>query len=79
VKKWKTEAIIAVVLVCASLGIWWFVATKDERQAKAQFELLVNFANRQQVEIAIITQNAELKRLKQLMPQSLPQSPVDKE
>lgn len=62
--KWKIEAIIVAVLICVGLGVWWFVSTKEARQANAQFEELVEFANRQQVEIAIIRQAAELRQLR---------------
>lgn len=66
-KKWKIEAIIVVVLLVLGLGIWWYISTGDERQASAQFEQLVKYANRQEVEIAIIKQDAELKMLKRAM------------
>ena len=64
-KKWTYELIIVVVLLCIGLGVWWFVATKDVRQAEAEFEQLVKFANRQAVEIAVIKQSAELQQLTQ--------------
>ncbi len=62
--KWGYELIIVAVLVVVGLGIWWFVATKDERLADVQLEQLVKFANRQAVEIAIIKQTGELEHLK---------------
>lgn len=62
--KWKVEVIIVTVALCVAGSIWWYLSTRAERQADAQFEQLVNFANRQQVEIAIIKQSAELGQLK---------------
>jgi hypothetical protein len=64
-KKWKYELIAVVVLVGIGAGIWWFVATKDERALEAQFQQLVEIANRQQVEIAVIEQAARLQQLRQ--------------
>lgn len=63
-KKWTYEAIIVAVLLCVGGGIWWYVATKDERQADAQYLQWVKFAERQAVEIRIIRQSAELSQLR---------------
>lgn len=71
--KWKreitvlivVEVIVVLVLIAIGLGIWCFASTSDERAADAQFDRLVKFANRQQVEIAVIKQAAELQQLKQ--------------
>lgn len=63
-RKWTYELIVVVALIGIGLGVWWFIATKDERAADAQFERLVKFANRQQVEIAVIKQAAELQQLR---------------
>lgn len=65
--KWTYELIAVAVLFCIVGGACWLQATwasKDQRQADAQFEQLVRFANRQQVEIAIIKQATELRWLK---------------
>ena len=63
-RKWTCEAIIVAVLLCMGGGRWWFVATKNERQADAQYEQYVKFAKRQAIEITIIKQAAELNRLR---------------
>ncbi len=62
----KKIVIIAILLVVGGF-IWWFVSTKDERARKVQYKQLVNFANRQVVEIAVIKQAAELQQLKVAM------------
>ncbi len=58
----KKLVIIALLLGIAVTG--WLNCTKDERSAKARYEQLVEFANRQAVEIAIIEQAARLQQLK---------------
>lgn len=66
-KKWKYELIIVVAALCIGLGGWWFVATKDERAEKAELEMMINFAQRQALEIAIIEQASKLTGYKQQM------------
>lgn len=81
-RKWTYELIVIAVVICVGLGIWWFVATKDQRAAEAQFKQLVKIANRQAVEIAVIRQAAELEQLKrtlaknQRLQQPIPQPPL---
>ena len=78
IPKWTYELIVVVVVLCIVGGILWFVSTKDERAANVQFERMVRFANRQQVEIAIIKQAVELRYLRteiQNAQQSVPQQP----
>ena len=77
--KWTYEAVVVGLLIIVGLGIWWFIATKDERAADAQFERLVKFANRQQVEIAVIRQAAELQQLRAAIQraQTLSQVPIE--
>lgn len=64
-KKWKYELIVVVALVCVGSGVWWFAATKNERAVKAKYKQLLEIANQQSVEIAIIEQAARLQQLKQ--------------
>ncbi len=77
-KKWKLELTIVVVLLCVGSCVWWFVSTKDTRRAEAQYEQLLNFANRQAVEIAVIEQAAKLELIKRTLsenkkpPQTVP-------
>ncbi len=59
----KTIIIVAVILVAVGC-VWRFVATEDERKARAQYKQLEKFANRQAVEIAVIEQAARLQQLK---------------
>ncbi len=66
-KKWKIEVTIVLMLIGIAIGIWWFIDTNPERKTNAQFEQLVKYANRQEVEIAIIKQDAELRMLKQAL------------
>jgi len=83
-KKWMYEAIIVAVLLCIGGGVWWFVATKDERRANAQYAQYVKFAERQAVEIRIIRQSAELSQLRAALaeaqkpkPAIIPSKPPD--
>ncbi len=66
-KKWKIEVTIVLVLMGIAIGVLWFIHTNPERKTNAQFEQLVKYANRQEVEIAIIKQDAELRMLKQAL------------
>lgn len=75
-KKWKLELIIVVVLLCMGGCIWWSVSTKDARKAKAQYEQLLNYANRQAVEIAVIEQAAKLELLKRTLAKGKKLQPV---
>lgn len=68
--RWSCELIIVAVLVIVGLSVWWFVSTKDTRQANVQYEQLIKFANRQAVEIAIIEQASKLANYKQQMTQN---------
>ncbi len=68
-KKWKYEVIIVAVLLVVGLGVWWFVATKDERATKADTELMIKFAQRQALEIAIIEQTSKLTDYKRQIAQ----------
>ncbi len=60
----KTVIVLCLILFAAASG-YWFVTTKDERAKKAQYKQLVDFAERQAVEIAIIEQASKLKGYKQ--------------
>ena len=63
----KKIVIIAVVALIVGGSGWWWNSTKDERQAKATYEQLIDFANRQAVEIAVIEQAEILQQLKQML------------
>lgn len=66
-KKWTYELIVVAALLVVGLGIWWWNSTKVERAANAQYEQFVKVAARQEVEIRIIRQAAELARMKQII------------
>ena len=62
------KIVIAIVLLLITGGsVWWFVSTKEERAVKAEYDLLVKFAQRQAVEIAIIEQRSKLLNYQQQM------------
>ncbi len=62
--KWKIELIVVALVLLVVCGVWWYQETAPARKAAAEFDTLVTFANRQEVEIAIIKQAAELQQLK---------------
>ena len=64
-KKWKVEVIVILLVLLVGLGIWWFITTKDERAANAQYLRLIKFSQRQAVEIAVIEQASKLENYKQ--------------
>ena len=66
---WKIAIIVSAILLCGVVCICWVVTNKAST-AEAEFQQLVEFANRQQVEIAIITQTMELERVKTLFAES---------
>ena len=63
----KKIVIVVIVLLIAGGSIWYFVSTKDSRAAKSEYKMLVKFANRQTVEIAIIEQRSKLLDYQQQM------------
>lgn len=75
--KWKYE-LMAVGLVIVIIGVVeFYMKSAPQRKADAEFDTLVRFANRQEVEIAIIEQSVKLAEYKRQMakPQK-PTSPV---
>ena len=62
--KFDVKKLVIVTLLLGIVVTGWLNCTKDERSAKARYEQLVEFANRQTVEIAIIEQAARLQQLK---------------
>ncbi len=62
--RWKIELGVIAVLLVIILSVWWFVSTKDERTANAEIEVLIKFAQRQALEIAIIEQRSKLLNYK---------------
>lgn len=61
--KKKIVIVLALMLVAGGFT-WWFNFSKVSRKQKSEYKQLVRFANRQEVEIAIIKQVTELQRLR---------------
>ena len=51
-------AIVALLIICGSA--YWWNSTKDERAEKAGIKTMVDYAQRQALEIAIIEQASKL-------------------
>ena len=55
------KTIITVVLILASVaGVWWYISTADSRAEKAEINLMIKYAQKQALEIAIIEQASKL-------------------
>ncbi len=63
--KWSYEAIIVLVLIVIGLGIWWYVDNAPQRKADSKIEVMIKFAQKQALEIAIIEQASKLENYKQ--------------
>jgi cytoskeletal protein RodZ len=76
-KKWKIELIMVTVAIVLAGVIWWGVSTSEERTQKNRLKALARIANQQSLEIAIIKQNVELRKLKaELAPKPAPHAVV---
>ena len=64
--KLSTKWIVVVLALVLIIGgsVWWFNSTKVSRKQKSEYKQLVRFANRQEVEIAVIRQASILQKLK---------------
>ena len=67
-------AVLLIVVFCG--GIAWFMETAPKRKVKAEIKVLVDFAQRQALEIAIIEQSVKLAQYKRQIAKS-PVSPVE--
>ncbi len=65
----KKVIIVVCVLLIASGSVWWFIATKDSRTAKKEYESLVRFAELQAVKIAVIEQASKLNNYQRQLKQ----------
>ena len=65
---YKNVAIFIVVLAVILGGAKWFKDTAPRRKAKSETKMLIEYANRQALEIAIIEQSIKLNKYKQGMP-----------
>lgn len=52
-------------IICG--GIWWYMETAPARKAKAEIKLMIDYVQRQALEIAIIEQSSKLADYRQQM------------
>ncbi len=50
--------VILIAIVCG--GVWWYMETAPQRKAKAEVKAMIDFVQRQALEIAIIEQSSKL-------------------
>ena len=72
----KKCVVVLCLLAIAGGAVYWFVSTKEERADKAGIEILIKFAQRQALEIAIIEQASKLTNYKQQLAVMQKQTPV---
>ncbi|MGR3292493.1 MAG: hypothetical protein ACUZ9M_00590 [Candidatus Scalindua sp.] len=60
----KKIVMVLILILIAGGSFWWFVSTKDIRKEISNYKALIRFANRQEVEIAVIKQSSILQQLK---------------
>ncbi|KKN59763.1 hypothetical protein LCGC14_0538530 [marine sediment metagenome] len=60
------KKIVALLVLLAVIcgGVWWYADTAPQRKAKAEIETMINFVQRQALEIAIIEQSSKLQNYK---------------
>ncbi len=63
----KKLVIVVLVIVVFCGGVVWYMETAPQRKTKAEIKVLVDFAQRQALEIAIIEQSAKLANYKRQM------------
>ena len=74
----KTVVIIVLIAIFCG-GVWWYMETAPQRKAKAELKTMIDFAQRQALEIAIIEQSSKLANYKRQMAKTQkPVSPVSK-
>ena len=78
-KKFKIEILVAVIIALGGGGFWGVAATGPERKAKAETQRLIDFAQRQALEIAIIEQSVKLTKYKKQIAESQNPAPVSVE
>ncbi len=71
------KKVVGVLILMAVVlgGIWWCMETAPQRKTKAEIKVLVDFAQRQALEIAIIEQSVKLAEYKRQIAK-VPVSPV---
>ena len=58
--KWTYEIIVLLVGAILAGSGWYWSATKDDRIAEAELQVMIKYAQRQALEIAIIEQASKL-------------------
>lgn len=72
------KLVIAIVLIAVFCGsVAWYMETAPERKTNAEIKVMIKFAQRQALEIAIIEQSSKLANYKQQMAAQKPKPPID--
>ncbi len=58
--KWKWEVIVISLVVAIGLACWWADSTKAQRAEDKEIDVMIKYAQRQALEIAIIEQASKL-------------------
>ena len=72
----KKVVVVLVLMVVVFGGVWRYMESAPQRKTKAEIKVLVDFAQRQALEIAIIEQSVKLAEYKRRIAQP-PVSPVE--
>ncbi len=75
-KKWKIELMMVLAAVVIGGSIWAVVATEPKRKAKAETQKLIDFAQRQALEIVIIEQSVKLVQYKKKIAAAQKPAPI---
>lgn len=60
----KKLVIVLVLIVTVCGSIWWYMSAAPQRKVKAEIKLMVDYAQRQALEIVIIEQSVKLTAYK---------------
>ena len=72
----KKVVVVLVLMIVVFGGVWRYMETAPQRKTKAEIKVLVDFAQRQALEIAIIEQSVKLAEYKRRIAK-VPVSPVE--
>ncbi len=75
--KWKYEVIVVGLALVIGLGVWWYVATEPQRKVKAEIKVMIDFVQRQALEIAIIENSSKLAGYRQQLAAKKPKPLVN--
>ncbi len=73
--KWKWEVIVISLVVAIGLACWWADSTKAQRAEDKEIEVIIKYAQRQALEIAIIEQSSKLANYKRQLAAQRPTPP----